>query len=150
MKAPLVYVCAPYADGAVVRTMVHPALRERGFLPTSSWADEAFGPEDFARFSPSALRSACARNDADLRGSDIVLVLARHGAGSEMFAEARIASEWGKPLVWVGRRTLSAWRSGVVLVESLDDAFDTLERMKTPWVEGYRGLLLAQIAGGAA
>lgn len=150
MSAPLVYVAAPFCDGSLVRQMVHPALRERGLLPTSSWAETAFGPEDFSRLAPAALRAACARNDADLRGSDVVLALARHGAGSEMFAEVRVALEWGKSVVWCGRRSLSAWRSGVVLVESIDEAFDVLDRMKGPHSEGCRGQLLAQMAGGAS
>lgn len=145
----LCYVAAPYADAAFVR-VVHDHLLAVAITPTSSWATTARGPEDFSRFSPPELRRVAAQNDADLRGSDVCLVIARDGAGGEMFAEARVALEWGKPIVWTGRRTLSAWRSGVVLAEDLDAAILLLVAMRDRHSEGYRGHLLAHLAQGAA
>jgi hypothetical protein len=56
-----------------------------------------------------------------------VLVLARDGAGAEMFGEARLALEYGIPTVWFGtRRPLSAYRPGVVRVETIDEAMEQL------------------------
>lgn len=144
-----VYVAAPFSDAGVVR-VVHDRLGTLGIVPTSRWVDQASGAEDFARFEPSRLRAIAAQNDADLRGSDALLVLARAGAGGEMFAEARVGLDWGKAVVWVGRRILSAWRSGVVLVEDVDDAFPVLSAMRERHAEGHRGHLLAHLAGSAA
>lgn len=146
MSGPGVYVAAPYDDAAFVRDVVHPKLVELGTLPMSQWAEKAAGPEDFSKMTVDALRAAARENDRDLRASAIVLVIARAGAGGEMFSEARLGVEWGKALVWVGRRTLSAWRTGVVRVDTLDAAFDVLVRMVVDYREGARGHLLASLA----
>lgn len=141
---PTVYVCAPYADAAFIREAVHPRLTSIGFVPTSRWVDSAAGPEDFARYLPAQLRAAAEANDRAIRGSDIVLVVSRDGAGGETYAEARFALTLGKPVVWCGRRILSAWRAGVVRVDDLDAAISALATMRAFHAEGYRGLLLAQ------
>lgn len=141
-----VYVAAPYDDAAFVRDVVHAKLIELGATPMSLWAEKAAGPEDFSKMTVDALRAAARDNDRDLRASAVCLVIARPGAGGEMFAESRVAAEWGKAIVWVGRRTLSAWRTGVVRVESLDDAFAVLARMVADYREGARGHLLASLA----
>lgn len=141
-----VYVAAPFADAAFVREHVHERLRAIGCTPTSSWVDTAAGPENFARYLPAELRRNAEHNDRNLRGSDVVLVVAREGAGGETFAEARIAIEWGKPVVWCGRRILSAWRAGVVRVDDLDGAMATLAAMRGYHAEGLRGRLLATMA----
>lgn len=146
----LVYVCAPFEDGAFVRAL-HERLETLQLTPTSRWAEHATSREDFARYSPVQLREYARRNDADLRGSDVALVLARHGGGGEMFAEARLALEWGKAVVWVGKRhTLSAFRSGVVRTEDLDTGIARLVLMRERHLEGYRGELLAHLSGAAA
>lgn len=121
-----VYVAAPFADGAFVREHVHERLASVGATPTSTWVHASAGPEDFSRYTIEALREAAARNDADIRRSDVVLALARDGAGGEMFAEVRYALEIGRPVLWVGRRILSAWRVGVVRCDDLDDALTAL------------------------
>lgn len=144
-----VYVAAPFEDAGIVR-MVHERFASLGLTPTAKWADHADGKEDFARFEPARLRAFAHQNDKDLRDSDVVLVIARAGAGGEMFAEARLAIEWGKAVVWVGRRILSAWRHGVVSADSIDDAVDLLVAMRTKHTEGHRGHLLAHLAGSAA
>lgn len=143
------YVAAPFADAAFVR-VVHEHLVNIGVTPTSTWAMHAYGPEDFSRFAPEELARIAEKNDADVRGSDVVLVLARDGAGGEMFAEARFAITLGRPVVWSGRRTLSAWRRGVVRVDDLDDAIAVLAGMRARHAEGIRGELLAHLAKGAA
>ncbi len=116
-----VYVAAPYADAEQVR-ILHERMRAFGLKPTSAWAEQADGAEDFSLFTPADLRRFALKNDADLSSSDCVLVLSRVGAGGEMFAEARLALVEGLPVYWVGRRTLSAWREGVTLCEDTDDA----------------------------
>lgn len=145
----LVYVAAPYEDAAFV-TVVHETLTKHGMRPTSRWAEKARGALDFSTLAPAALRQAAAENDADVRGSDVVLAIARSGAGGEMFAESRVALEWHKPVVWTGRLTLSAFRSGVVRAVDLDDAISVLLSMQRALAEGYRGHLLAHLARSAA
>lgn len=142
-----VYVAAPYADGAFVREAVHPTLRARGISPTSTWAELVTGPEDFSRFSPEALRGLADVNDRDVAAADVVLLLARAGVGAESFAEVRFALELGKAVVWSGRLALSAWRRGVVRVADLDEALGVIETMRDRHVEGYRGPMLAHLAG---
>jgi len=124
-----VYVAAPYADASLVR-MIHEKLKTQDIGFTSSWAEEAKGAENFAAFSPERLREHAEANDGDVREANALLALARDGAGGEMFAEARIALEWGIPVVWVGRRILSAWRDGVALAEDLDNGIQKLARMR--------------------
>lgn len=120
-----IYVAAPYEDAAHVRGL-HERLRSLGLEPTSHWAENAAGPENFASFTPMQLRAIAESNDTDVISSTAVLVLARAGAGGEMFAEARLALFLAKPVYWVGRRTLSSWREGVVRCEDLDDALARL------------------------
>lgn len=149
MNALLVYVAAPYDDAGYVRLSVHPMLRELGMRPTSRWAEKAAGPEDFKRMSLDAIRRAAHENDADLRGSDVLLLVDTDGSGRETYAEARVALEWSKPVVWVGPPRLSAFRRGVVRVASLDEALRVLSRMREQHAEGYRGELLAHLADSA-
>lgn len=146
----LVYVSAPFEDDAVVRA-VHDRLEDLHITPTSRWADYDMSASSFAKYAPTQLRQVAIQNDADLRGSDVVMVLARAGAGDEMFADARMAIEWKKAVVWVGkRRTLTAWRAGVVIVDDIDAGIKTLVRMREKHLDGYRGELLAHLAGAAA
>lgn len=147
---PRCYVCAPFEDGATVRDRVHVRVLAAGFAPSSRWATEWTGSENFDGASVAELRSRAEQNDADLRSSTVALVLARPGGGGEMFAEARLALECGLAVVWVGRRTLSAWRRGVVRVDDLDQAIAVLSRMREAFADGARGELLACLAGVAA
>jgi hypothetical protein len=124
------YVAAPYGDSTFVREHVHERLRSFGVEPTSRWAEDARGPEDFSRLLPAELRAAAEGNDRDIERSDALLAIARHGAGGEMFSEIRFGLTLGLPVVWVGRRTLSAWRAGVMLVEDLDEAIEVLLRIR--------------------
>lgn len=120
-----VYVAAPFEDAGIVRA-VHDRLRSLGIEPCSTWAESARGIEDFSAFTPARLRSLAEQNDRDVAEARAVLVMARPGAGGEMFAEARLALAMSIPVVWLGRRTLSAWRAGVTRAEDLDDAISTL------------------------
>lgn len=140
------YVAGPYSTAYFIRSLVHERLRQINVEPTSSWAELATGPEDFARFSPAAIRNAAAKNDADLRGSHVLLVVDLAGTGRETYAELRLALEWNKACVFLGRPALSAFRSGVVRVANLDGAIDILARMRLALEQGYRGQLLAQFA----
>ncbi len=134
---PRVYVAAPFQDARSVFE-VHESLRELRLEPSSSWVALALvvGAEDFSRFTPERLRELAETNDLDVASSKAMLVLAREGVGGEMFAEARLALMMGIPVVWLGRRTLSAWRLGVVRAESLDEALALVSKLV---VEGYPG-----------
>lgn len=114
-----VYVAAPYDDAGGVR-VIHGLLRAQGFVPSSRWATKATVPEDFSRMTANEIRAVAEDNDRDVGFSDAMLVVAREGAGGEMFAEARFASFLDIPIVWTGRLTLSAWRHGVLRCESVE------------------------------
>jgi hypothetical protein len=126
-----VYVAAPYVDAPIVR-MVHERLRDLGITPTSRWAEEANGAEDFVKMVPDALRAVAESNDRDLTKARALLVLSRHGAGAETYAEARLALVLGKPVVWAGRLTLSAWRTGVTRVAGIDEGIEALQAILFP------------------
>lgn len=144
-----VYLAAPMPDKMLVREL-HDRLAREDMVPTSSWAMSDSTSNDFDAFTPTELRRHIQKNDSDLRGSDIVLVLARDGVGGEMFAEAALAIQMGKTVLWCGRRILSSFRPGVVLVEDLESAFAILGDMRTQFANGYRGRLLAILCGAAA
>jgi len=117
-----VYVASWFENAPVVGE-VHERLLSVGLRPTSSWITVANGAaEDFALFTPERLRELAEQNDRDVGAADALLVLAARGRGGEMFAEVRLALIWQKPVYWVGRRILSAYRHGVVLCEDIDDA----------------------------
>ncbi|WP_394825007.1 hypothetical protein [Pendulispora albinea] len=116
-----IYVAAPYEDALLVRE-VHARLRACGCIYTSTWAENARGAENFALSTVDELREITRLNDDGIDMSDAMLVIARPGAGGEMFAEVRYALERQIPVYWVGRRILSTFRPGVTLCESIDDA----------------------------
>lgn len=124
-----VYVAAPFGRGPVVAREVHPALAARGFACTSSWVASADGePERLDELPIERVRAIAERNDADLAGSDVVVVLGEVGAGREMYSEARIAIALGLPVVWVGPPfPLSAYREGVVRVRNVDEALAAVD-----------------------
>jgi hypothetical protein len=117
-----VYVAAPYEDAPGVRR-VHALLRYLRLEPTSTWAEEADGPEVLEKMPLDVVRALADRNDADLESSSALLVLPRAGAGREMYAEVRLAIERNIPVIWVGGpRPLSAYRVGVARVDDLTEA----------------------------
>lgn len=124
-----VYVAAPYADAERVRR-VHKLLIAIGCAFTSRWAEQASGPEDFASLTPEELANTASCNDTDVLRAGVALVLARPGLGGEMFAEARLAYDSGRRVLWVGRKTLSAWRPGVERFESFEDALSRLLELR--------------------
>lgn len=121
------YVAAPLADAPVVRE-VHGCLRLLGIEATSSWAETCDdAPERLDDMPLDEVRALAALNDHALATSDVVLVLPREGAGREMYAEARLAIAIGLPVIWVGSpRPLSAYREGVVRVDTVAEAFREL------------------------
>lgn len=123
-----VYVAAPFADIIPVRA-IHNKLRDRGFEPCSMWA-ERVEPGTPDAFSVAVARAALAQNDADLASADCVLVIARDYAGGEMFVEFGTAITRGVPVFWVGRRILSAFRPGVSLYDSVDEALVAMESLR--------------------
>jgi hypothetical protein len=113
------YLAAPFLDAPLVRDLdAH--LVSLGIGVTSAWAAAANGPEALEALAPEDVRRIALANDRDLLSAHVVVVLARDGAGAEMFAEARLALAHRIPVVWVGtRRPLSAYRDGVLRVASL-------------------------------
>ncbi len=124
----LVYVASSYQNAPYVRA-VHEKLRAIRMEPSSSWAGHANGPEP-RDLSVDALRAIAARNDSDLLDSHAVLVIAHEQSG-ETFAELRLALERQLPVVYMGeRRILSAYRPGVVRVESIVEALYALTHVR--------------------
>lgn len=148
MNALRIYVAAPMNDKMFVREL-HDRLARADFIPTSTWANSDRTSNDFDAFTPTELRAQLAKNDSDLRGSDVVLVVAREGVGGEMFAEARMAIDLGKTVIWCGRRILSSFRPYILLVEDIESAFALLTGMRTDFANGARGQLLAMLSGAS-
>lgn len=121
-----VYVAAPYVDAPIVRE-VHEILAIAGFLPTSTWATRAAGAESLTR---DVAQQAIVQNDDDLLSSDAMIVIARTGAGGEMFCEVTRALIEEIPVFWVGRQILSTYRDGVILCEDIDDVMRKLEVLR--------------------
>lgn len=136
-----VYVAGPYSSASFIREHVHERLRQLRMEPTSRWADDAHGAEDFSKFSPERLREFGLSNDADVARADALLLVDLAGMGRETYAEMRLALILGKPVIWLGRHALSAYRDGVTRAEDLDEALsflvalrDTHEHLR--WLEG--------------
>lgn len=106
---PRIYVAAPFDDRYYVRA-VHAKLVLAELRPTSTWAN---ANEDENWEDDEAIHAASVENTTQIATSDAMLVIARPGAGGEMFAEVARAQTWGKPIFWVGRRILSAFKPGV-------------------------------------
>jgi hypothetical protein len=92
---------------------IHERLRAHGIECVSAWVDaipcDSSGvplPEDFERHTAAELKAAHAANYAAIDGSDVVVFLADSPA-REGFFEAFYAMINRKPVVWVGRDTLS-------------------------------------------
>lgn len=115
------YVAAPFEDAHLVRD-IHVRMRALGIEPTAQWVKGADGKENQAAFTDEQLRDFALGNDRDIMRSNAMLVIARPGVGGEQFAEVRYALMWGIQVYWVGRRILSAYREGVTICESVEDA----------------------------
>lgn len=128
-----VYVIAAYSHAPAVRA-IHDRLRMMGVEPTSSWAEEACGPEALERLSDDECYRIWDRNRRDLDNASVALVLADTPM-REGHAEAAHAMRTGCRVVWVGRPTLGARADSVFgsngpwFVESVDDALAGLGGM---------------------
>lgn len=125
-----VYVIGAYESSPAVR-LLHTRLRMAGHEPTSSWAEEATGPEDLASLTPGECGAIWDRNDQDMIDANVVVVLADTPA-REGFFEAQRAFDLRKRIVWVGRPVLSVRAyigpaSRLVVVENVDQALRALE-----------------------
>lgn len=124
---PRVYIAAPWLRWREAERFRN-ALAAHHLECTSSWIDDARtcdGPESLASLEPDVVQAVAARNDADVDDAHIVVALTWPGEGGEMFAEVARALLHGRPVVWVGeRRTLSAYRPGVVLAADMFEAID--------------------------
>src|SRR5438132_14034832 len=122
-----VYVAAPYEDRLMVREH-HEVLRASGFIPTATWCTLEYASD--ADATPDVLRTLARQNDCDLDQSEVLIVFARHGAGGEMFCEARYAVSTGLPILWIGRHILTTYRRGVYVVHCMNDALALLEKAR--------------------
>lgn len=115
-----VYVAASFQDGERVRAC-HSELERHGLRPTSTWLELAKGePEALDKMPKEDVFRAIEENDAQIRKSDAVLVLASVSA-KETFCEARYACELGRLVLWVGEpRPLSAYRKNVRQFDSVE------------------------------
>jgi hypothetical protein len=135
-----IYFAAPYDDAPLVQRL-HTRAKTMGLKPMSHWAETAHGSEQLATMPIERVRSIAWDNDVDLKSSQVVIVLAREGAGGEMFAEARLALTHEIPVIWVGdRRPLTAYRPGVIRVGGIEEAFVVLKGLSdaasAPWIDG--------------
>ncbi len=129
-----VYVAAPFARRDEVRAL-HGRLEALGMEPTSQWA---LGTEREEDLTVAMARALAVRNDDDVARSHALLMTAYPGEGGESFGEARLAIEWRVPVIWVGRRTLSTFRRGVVEAANIDQALSLLHDWELliarPWL----------------
>lgn len=110
---PDIYVAAPWEDGPLVRE-VHTRLVHAHLRPVSAWSVSADGaPERLENVPQHERMAAIEGNDRAVSCCDAVLVMARAGVGGAMFGEVRLAQLLSKPVYWVGRYTLDAYRNGV-------------------------------------
>lgn len=126
------YVIAAYGSAPVVRAL-HERLRAIGIEPTSSWAEDAHGPEDLEALSDAECLRIWQRNRDDMDAASIAIVLADTPM-REGHAEASYALRSGMDVVWIGRPTLTARSRGVYsqgpwFVASIEDALAGLEGM---------------------
>lgn len=141
-----IYVAAPFEHGPRVREL-HDKLRELGHEPTARWVEVATGDKDCLHLtSIERIKRSYAENDEDVAASDLLVALVAPGLGKEMFCEAALARQLGKPIYWVGQEQwmpLSAYRpmsarsqdvpSLLCLLEELSrpkDGLDSLERVR--------------------
>lgn len=109
-----VYIAAPFQRWGIAEG-IGQHLEHQGCRVVSSWIDVAGDLRGVERLDSEADARAAARvNDRDLESAHVVLVLAFPGEGRAMYGEARIAIEYGIPVVWCGPPCLDAMRDGVV------------------------------------
>ena len=134
-----VYVAAAFADVERVRG-AHAELERLGLRPVSTWVAHADGQRERLDSMTDAERWAIAEeNDAAVHRADVVIVLASL-EGKETFAEARIAVELGRLVLWVGTPLpLTAYRRGVERFGTLDVALAFLEGTMKGARAGRRG-----------
>lgn len=123
-----VYVIAAYTAAPAVR-LLHTRLRMAGHEPTSSWAEEATGPEDLTALSTAECRAIWSRNDKDMRDADVVIVLADTNTREGWMEAQRAVALGGVQIICIGRPTLTlrAWTDGVRIVADVDAALRALE-----------------------
>ena len=127
------YVIAAYSHAPQVRA-IHERLRALGIEPTSSWAEEANGPEALDGLSDDECYRIWDRNRRDLDSASVALVLADTQM-REGYSEAAHAMRTGCRVVWVGRPTLGARADSVFgsngpwFVATVDDALAGLGGM---------------------
>ena len=127
------YVIAAYSHAPQVRA-IHERLRALGIEPTSSWAEEANGPEALDGLSDDECYRIWDRNRRNLDSASVALVLA-DSPTREGHAEAAHAMRTGCRVVWVGRPTLGSRADSVFgsngpwFVATVDDALAGLGGM---------------------
>lgn len=131
-----VYVAGPYTTAPYIRDEVYPRLRDAGMTIVSTWTEQqtrsdgtltADGGPDRLDDRDVALR-AWKINRMCIDAANALLLVDTHGAGRETYAEVEYSLATGeKPVVWVGRRTLSSVHPAVVYVDSLKLAVEALQ-----------------------
>lgn len=104
-----VFVAAAWLESARVREL-HSSLRAIDIEVLSIWAEKdgaiAGSSEDLASLSDGELLTLWYENREGIADCDVFIILA-DTPGREAFAEAEYARILGKPIVWVGRDTLT-------------------------------------------
>jgi hypothetical protein len=128
-----VYVATSYSRASFVRAVVHEDLRVIGARPTSTWAENAVGPEDLATMTVAAIRTAYWSNYDAFHGSDMLLMLADEAQPREGFTELGWAFASSTPVVFVGRPTLSAAYHAAdgrcIVVDTYANGLDEIRRL---------------------
>lgn len=126
-----VFVSADHSAVGRVRE-IHAKLRAQGLSPVSRWVKRDVEP-DMKTMSADDRLGYLRERDEDMADADVLFVLVGEGS-LQAAADARHAlSHWSgdpvRPVVWVGRRTLDAYRPGVTFVETVEAGLHALVRM---------------------
>ncbi len=130
MNRPTIYLAAAFTLARFVDEQVAAAATARGYQVRSSWHAPPYAAENLEAMAIGDVRAIADKNDSDLAGSDVVLVLI--DGGRETLCELRLATILSIPVVAVstsGSFPLSAYRIGVTRHTSLGAAYDALAGM---------------------
>lgn len=112
-----VYVAAPFGRWSIAAGIGRALENMAPVRLVASWLDVASKAHGIDRLdSIEDARRQAKQNDRELEGAHVVLALGFPHEGREMFAEVRMAVEYGIPVVWCGPTYLTAMREGVVRI----------------------------------
>lgn len=128
------FICAAWSAAERVREF-HFSLSIIDIQPLSRWAEDAApGAEDVTQLPPHVRYSAWHDNRYAIANADAVVILA-DTACREAFQEIEYARILSKPIVWIGRETLTpdAEFAKVARVATVEEAVRTLRQ----WNGGF-------------